>query len=115
LRSLAYGVAAALVIMGLSALELQKRLTMPQALVTLGGASYLLYLVHVPALLILGFSERHLHLLRFLPAWLLAAIFIAITIFGAVFMHLIIEKPMLRAIRNRSAKLLIASKAAPAG
>lgn len=115
LRSLAYGIAAAFVITGLSTLELQKRLTMPQALVTLGGASYLLYLVHVPALLILGSSERHLHLLRFLPAWLLATIFIIITIIGAVLMHLIIEKPMLRAIRNRSAKILIEPKAAPVG
>jgi peptidoglycan/LPS O-acetylase OafA/YrhL len=110
LRSFAYGIAVALLIVGLSALELQKRLRIPQPLVLLGGASYLLYLVHVPALLILGSSERHLHLLRFAPAWLLATVFIAITIAGAVLMHLIVEKPLLRTIRNGTAKILMPSK-----
>jgi peptidoglycan/LPS O-acetylase OafA/YrhL len=110
LRSILYGVGAACVIIGLSALEMQKRLRMPQSLVILGGASYLLYLVHVPALLILGASERHLHLLRFAPGWLLATVFIVITIAGAVLMHLIVEKPLLRTIRNGTAKILMPSK-----
>jgi peptidoglycan/LPS O-acetylase OafA/YrhL len=110
LRSILYGIGAACVITGLSALELQKRLRIQQPLVILGGASYLLYLVHVPALLILGSSERHLHLLRFAPGWLLATVFILITIAGAVLMHLIVEKPLLRAIRNGTAKILMPSK-----
>jgi peptidoglycan/LPS O-acetylase OafA/YrhL len=114
-RSLAYGVAAALTIVGLSSLELRGRIRLPQMLVTLGGASYLLYLVHVPALLILGASERHLHLLRWTPAWLLGGVFVLITIIGAVAMHMTIERPMLRAIRNWSAKLMAPPAAAPAG
>jgi len=110
LRSILYGFGAGCVITGLSALELQKRLRIPQPLVLLGGASYLLYLVHVSALLILGSSERHLHLLRFAPGWLLATVFILITIAGAVLMHLIIEKPLLRTIRNGTATILMPSK-----
>jgi peptidoglycan/LPS O-acetylase OafA/YrhL len=71
-------------------------------MITLGGASYLLYLVHVPALLVLGASERHLHLLRFVPGWLLALIFVALTVAGAVIAHLLVEKPMLRILRGWS-------------
>ncbi len=99
---LAYGAAAASVITGLSALELSGRLRMPGPMITLGGASYLLYLVHVPALLVLGASERHLHLLRFVPGWLLALIFVALTVAGAVIAHLLVEKPMLRILRGWS-------------
>ena len=95
---LAYGLAAAAVITGLSSLEEQGRIKMPRGLVSLGGASYLLYLIHVPALLILGASERILHLTRFAPAWLLAGAFILIVIVGAVVVHRTIEKPLLRAI-----------------
>jgi peptidoglycan/LPS O-acetylase OafA/YrhL len=110
LRSILYGVGAACVIIGLSTLELQKRLRVPQPLVLLGGASYFLYLVHVPALLILGSSERHLHLLHFAPSWLLATVFIVITIAGAVLIHLLIEKPLLRTIRNQMTTILMPSK-----
>jgi peptidoglycan/LPS O-acetylase OafA/YrhL len=97
---LAYGLAAAAVIAGLSSLEQRGRVRMPRGLVALGGASYLLYLIHVPALLILGASERILHPTRFAPAWLLAGGFILIVIGGAMVAHRIIEKPLLRAIRR---------------
>jgi len=97
---LAYGAAAVAVIGGLSGLEIQGRLKMPRPLVTLGGASYLLYLVHVPALLVLGATERHLHLLRFVPPWVLDMVFIVAIVGGTIVVHLLIEKPMLRAIRR---------------
>jgi len=97
---LAYGAAATLVIVGLSALEMQGRIRMPRPLITLGGASYLLYLVHVPALLVLGATERHVHLLRFVPAWLLASIFVVMTVVGAVVLHILVERPVLQFVRK---------------
>jgi peptidoglycan/LPS O-acetylase OafA/YrhL len=102
LRCLAYGAAATAVLLGLSTLELQGRVRFPAVLVTLGGASYLLYLIHVPALLILGATERHIHLLRLMPAWLPTIGFVILIIAGTVVLHLRIEKPVLRKLRNKS-------------
>jgi peptidoglycan/LPS O-acetylase OafA/YrhL len=103
LRSLGYGSAGVLIIGGLAAMEMRNRLRIPRILTVLGGASYLLYLIHVPALIVLGASERHLRLLRYLPPWLLAAVFVLLIIAGAIAVHLTIEKPLLRAIRpNKS-------------
>lgn len=101
LRCLGYGVAGVLMIMGITALELRGRIHVPRPLILLGGASYLLYLTHVPALLLLGVVERHAHLLRFVPPWLLAFVFVALIVVGAVAGHLAVEKPLLNAIRPR--------------
>lgn len=109
---LAYSFAASATLFGLSALELEGRLKMPKLLVTLGGASYLLYLVHVPALLILGSSERHLHLLRFAPGWLLAIIFVVAILAATLILHIYVERPLLRAVRPRSTPPAIAPTAA---
>jgi exopolysaccharide production protein ExoZ len=103
LRCLGYGMAGVLIITGLSALELQGRIRVPRALLVLGGASYLLYLIHVPALLVLGASERRMHLLRFVPPWLLATTFVALIIACTIAVHLAVEKPLLRAVRPRKA------------
>ncbi len=99
LRCLGYGAAGVLIIAGLSALEMRGRLRMPRLLTRLGGASYLLYLIHVPALVALGAGERRLHLLNYLQPWLLAALFALLVVAGAMGAHLAIEKPLLRAIR----------------
>jgi exopolysaccharide production protein ExoZ len=101
LRSLGYGLGGVLIIVGLSALEMSKKIRAPTALIMLGDASYLLYLIHVPGLLILGASERYLQLLRFAPPWLLATAYMALIVGGAVILNLTIEKPMLRFIRPR--------------
>jgi len=99
LRCLFYGTAGVLIIAGLSALEMRGRVQVPRVFTLLGGASYLLYLIHVPALVALGASERRLHLLRYLPPWLLAALFVLLVIAGVMGLHLAIEKPLLRAVR----------------
>jgi peptidoglycan/LPS O-acetylase OafA/YrhL len=112
LRSLLYGAASVLVIVGLAAFEIAGRLKQPRALVVLGGASYLLYLIHVPALLVLGASERHLHLLRFVSAPVLGTLFVLATIGGAVVMHIVVERPMLGWVRRMTGRKLAA--AAPA-
>ncbi len=103
LRSAGYGLASLLVIAGLCALEMRKRIRAPLPLTVLGDASYLLYLVHVPALLILGAGERHVRLLRFMPGWLLASLFMILIVGGAIGLNRAIEKPMLRLIRPRPA------------
>ncbi len=103
LRSSCYGAAGVLIVAGLSALEMHGRIRVPRALSLLGGASYLLYLIHVPALVAFGASERRLHLLLYLPPWLLAALVVLLVIAGAVGLHLAIEKPLLRAVRPAKA------------
>ena len=99
LRCLGYGSAGVLIIAGLTSLERQGRVRVPPALSLLGGASYLLYLIHVPALVALGAGERRLHLSRTLPPWLLAALFVLLVTAGVMGLHLAIEKPLLRAVR----------------
>jgi peptidoglycan/LPS O-acetylase OafA/YrhL len=112
LRCSCYGTAGVMIIAGLSALEMQGRIRVPGILRLLGGASYLLYLIHVPALVALGASERRLHLLRILPPWLLAALFVLLVIAGVMGLHLAIEKPLLRAVRPaKSAGLMQPSSA----
>jgi peptidoglycan/LPS O-acetylase OafA/YrhL len=101
LRSAGYGIASVLIIAGLCALEMRRRIKAPWPLTMLGDASYLLYLIHVPALLILGASERHLHLLRFMPGWALASLFIIVIVGGAIILNRLVEKPLLRLIRPR--------------
>lgn len=100
-RSAGYGLASALIILGLSSLEMRGRIRAPAALTVLGEASYVLYLIHVPALLILGASERHLLLLRFVPAWFLASLFMLAIVAAAVAINRVVEKPMLRLLRPR--------------
>jgi peptidoglycan/LPS O-acetylase OafA/YrhL len=102
-RCLGYGSAGVLIIAGLTSLEMRGRVRVPRALSLLGGASYLLYLIHVPALVALGAGERRLHLLRYLPPWLLAALFVLLVIAGVMGLHLAIEKPLLRAVRPAKA------------
>ena len=100
LRCAGYGTASVLFVIGLSALEMQRRIRMPSPLVRLREASYLLYLAHVPGLVILGASERHLHLLRYMPRWVLAALFIVLIISVTILLNITIEKPLLRKIRQ---------------
>jgi peptidoglycan/LPS O-acetylase OafA/YrhL len=94
-----YGGAVVAVILGLTSLEKIDRLTVPPALVTVGGASYLLYLIHVPALLILGAGERVLHLTRFVPVWSIGLADMLAVVVAAVILHVFVEKPLLRAVR----------------
>ncbi|MDB5394902.1 MAG: acyltransferase 3 [Rhodospirillales bacterium] len=101
LRSMGYGLAGVLIILGLSALEVQRRIRAPAPLIMLGDASYLLYLIHVPALLILGASERYLHLLRFVPAWLLAGFYVFLILGGAIVLNRVLEQPLLRFVQPR--------------
>jgi exopolysaccharide production protein ExoZ len=101
LRSVGYGLGGVLIIVGLSALEMGKKIHAPTALIMLGDASYLLYLIHIPGLLLLGATERHLHLLRFAAPWFLATAYMALIVSGAVILNLVIEKPILRFIRPR--------------
>ncbi len=100
-RCAGYGIAGVLIIVGATGLEMTGRIRMPRPMVLLGEASYLLYLIHVPALLILGASERYLHLLRFMPPWVLATVFILLIVATAILLNNIVEKPLLRIIRPR--------------
>jgi peptidoglycan/LPS O-acetylase OafA/YrhL len=113
LRCLGYGLASMLIIAGAWALERAGRLTVPGFLVRLGGASYLLYLIHVPALILLAAAERHVGLLRFMPAWLLAALCILAIVAAALVLNEFVERPLLTAIRPRATTTRGVARSAP--
>ncbi len=100
LRCLGYSVAATAVILGLSGLESSKHLAVPKFFVTLGGASYLLYLIHVPALLMLGVASRGLDRHRIGPDWAIALAIDLAIVAATIGIHLKIERPLLRLIRR---------------
>lgn len=87
---------------GVSILETRKGLKCPQALVRLGGASYSLYLVHVPTS---GFLLRFAKLvgLTALPVELLWWLVFAGTVAVGYLAWLLLEKPLLKALRGWAA------------
>jgi peptidoglycan/LPS O-acetylase OafA/YrhL len=111
LRCLGYSVAACAVILGLSTLELHEHFKVPKFFVILGGASYLLYLVHVPILLVLGAATRRIDRSRFGPDWAIAIVCDVVVVACAVFAHLKIERPILRRIRGRKPEATAAGAA----
>ena len=101
LRVLTIGVALALVVYGMVALERRGTWTAPRLLVHLGDSSYSLYLTHVPTLAVFAVVVAHLpgrgigqHLVL-----LVVAVLLCIAL-GEVF-HLLVEAPLLRLIHDR--------------
>lgn len=101
-RTLAYGVGAALAIAGLAAAEAGGRLRAPSWFVFLGDASYSIYLVHGPVLAVVTMISLRLGAPSHLPAWvMLVVLWIAGTSAG-ILAHLLIERPLLARMRRRS-------------
>lgn len=108
-RHLAYALGAALMLYGLAGAELGGRLRVPRPLVTLGAASYSLYLVHVIVLLFVRQAARIVRPHLALPAevWFLIAVASAVCAGLLFWRH--VEQPMLarlQAARRRSAALV---------
>lgn len=94
-RHLAYATGAALILYGLAGAELKGRLQTPGPLVTLGAASYSVYLVHVIALLFVRQAIRMLRPAVELPVevWFLVGMVFAVSA-GVIFWRRI-ERPLL--------------------
>ena len=97
----AYGLGAAMVLVGSVMLERQGRMVAPAALVLAGQASYSIYLTHM---LVLAVSAK-LALRLGIPGWLPGPIgfvgLAAAAILGGIVVHRLVEKPLVRATRRR--------------
>ncbi len=97
---LAYGLASASVIVGLTQAELAGRLQVAPAFAMLGAASYSIYLVHSP---MLGYAARAMlmaGLLPRLPAWPVMAVAVTAAVAAGLAFHRWIERPLTTAARR---------------
>jgi peptidoglycan/LPS O-acetylase OafA/YrhL len=94
-------VPSALMVYAAVALETAGLVRAPAWLVTLGNASYALYLWHVTILFALGYALQRLHPHGWIAHISLLAIMIAITIGVSVAIYTYVEKPMTDALHRR--------------
>lgn len=102
-RTLLYGIATAVGIMGLVGLERAGRLRVPGILLKLGDASYATYLIHMLALMVVVKIMRdvlplHMYLPPFALIWVLG---IAGCAAGFIFFH-VFERPILASMRRKA-------------
>jgi exopolysaccharide production protein ExoZ len=97
LGRLLFGVSAMLVVGGLASAERRGLTRAGRAVVFLGAASYSVYLVHVPAMMMLGGWIARAPL----PGWIgMSLLSVGGTAAGLV-LHVVMERPALRALRGR--------------
>ena len=102
----------ALVLLGAVIWERARPLRIPSWLLLLGEASYSIYLVHSPAIsLLAGLNHRFLQ--GKLPAPIVSLTTMTIAVSAGIAVHLICEKPLLRALRKwepaRTRNVVVAS------
>ncbi|HWK48159.1 MAG TPA: acyltransferase [Stellaceae bacterium] len=101
LRSLVYGLGSMLSLLAYADLERRGRLRVPAALVLLGEASYALYLVHLPVLVLLAKLSTRLPGRDAIPLGVSYAVFVVTTVLIGVMFHLVVERPLLRRLNRR--------------
>jgi exopolysaccharide production protein ExoZ len=101
LRTFAILVPSSLLVYSAVSLETTKGLRSPAWLVSLGNASYSLYLWHVTILFALGYMLERLHPHGWLMHIGLLALMIAITIAVSVAIYEYVERPMTSALHRR--------------
>jgi len=95
-----YGSGYALVILGLAGAEERGRLAIPPTALFLGTASYAIYLVHTPALWVVGRSVAMIHLDRYLSVSGLFILIAASAAAGGVLFHKAVEAPLRAALQG---------------
>jgi peptidoglycan/LPS O-acetylase OafA/YrhL len=96
---LVFGVSAALIVVSLAVIDIQRRYAVPRVLVMLGGASYSIYLVHFSTISLLASF-----LTRGDRVPMNNAVFLAVALIGIFFgllFHLWIDRPIHRFLRKR--------------
>jgi peptidoglycan/LPS O-acetylase OafA/YrhL len=109
-----FAVGFALTMAGATITESRGHLPMPKALVALGGASYSLYLIHVPVIGALLRVSAATGLMKTVPEPLLWWVLFAITAAVAYGAWLLLEKPLQQALRPGPRKAATPANAAPA-
>lgn len=99
---LIYGVGAALIVGGVTALERERRCRLPRWLARLGDTSYSLYLSHVPVMAVVGMACRRLQVA---PSPVLHTVVLAgtfgTTLLTGMLSFRLIERPLLILLRDR--------------
>jgi peptidoglycan/LPS O-acetylase OafA/YrhL len=96
---LVFGVSAALIVISLAVIDIQRRYTVPRLLVLLGGASYSIYLVHFSTISLLA-----AFLTRGSRVPMNDAVFLGVALVGVFFgllFHQGIDRPLHRFLRRR--------------
>ena len=99
----AYGVPAALLICGLATTERSRSLAVPSWLISLGGASYSIYLFQFVFIGAVWQAWLLLGLNGYVHDWLCFVVLAASAVVGGIVVSLIIEKPLLQTMRGRPA------------
>jgi peptidoglycan/LPS O-acetylase OafA/YrhL len=102
-ESLTCGLGAMLALLGLVELERTHHLRTPKFLVSLGDASYSIYLIHLPVLIFTAKLviplRAHLHL----PLAIWYALFFCVALAAGFAVHYALEKPLLRLLHSKPA------------
>lgn len=101
LARLAYGIPAALTVLGIAAAEQAGRLRISMWLVALGGASYSIYLFQFVFIGITWQALRQAGMDASLPPWAVFAVLSATALSGGVLAARLVERPLLALLRSR--------------
>ena len=107
---LAYGIGAMLMVLGLASDKRAGNTQAPALIVSLGTASYAIYLLHLIAIGIVYKLMSIAGLLKIFPVWLIYLVLSAAGIFGGMLVSRMVEYPLMglvrRAISRRSRALI---------
>jgi peptidoglycan/LPS O-acetylase OafA/YrhL len=112
---LVFGLSAAVIVVSLALLDIQRRFKVPRFLVMLGGASYAIYLVHFSTISLLAAFTTRGNRVPMNNAVFLAVALVGI-FFGILFHHWI-DRPLhrfLRSLERRSPPKVVAEEPVPA-
>lgn len=104
-----YGTGAALMVTGLVESERSAGWKMPSWLTRIGAASYSIYLLHLNVLIVVEKTAGMLGLGTMLPGLILLAGFICAAVLAGLASYALIERPLLTALRQWSARRTIAT------
>jgi len=96
IRQLGYAISATLIICGIATLDLSHRTRVPKFALRVGAASYSIYLIHLPILLVLEIGIRGVRSIIPIPSEVIAVIGISITVISGVIFSEVVEQPLLR-------------------
>ncbi len=99
-RNLSYALGAALMLAGMGSLDMTGIKT-PRLAIRIGAASYSIYLVHLPVLVVLEFFMRFVPHIHEIPIELRHAAAVMVTLVIGVAASEIVEQPLLRWMRKR--------------
>ena len=99
-RNLAYALGASLMLAAMGSLDL-RGLPTPRFAIRLGAASYSIYLVHLPVLVVLEFLFRFIPHVHQIPIELRFFAAVLITLVIGIAVSEIVEQPLLKAMRRK--------------